>query len=98
MTGTKFFIGIDISNLTLDIAVTADGAVLESLAIPNTLKAIQGLFVRLKRKFGCTPENAVVCAENMGVYHQFLVRACVAKGVTLFLESPLRIKFSMGLQ
>jgi transposase len=94
----QFIIGIDISKLTLDLAVIRDGSHVESLKIENSVKGIRGLLTGLKKKYQCVPGNTYFCAEHMGLLHRFLVDVLAEKKMTLCLESALRIKRSIGIQ
>jgi transposase len=93
-----FFIGIDISKLTLDVAVLKDGTTLYTSKIANSAAAIKGLLVLLKICYNCTPANAVFCAEQMGLYGKFLQDVLSQKKARLCFESPLHIKLSLGIQ
>jgi transposase len=93
-----FFIGIDISKLTLDVAVLRESTLLETRKIENSEAAVREILVALKSAHGCTPENTIYCAEHMGIYGKFLQDVLVKKNARLCLESPLQIKLSLGIQ
>ncbi len=97
MTPT-FFVGIDISKLTLDVAILQDDKILSTLKIENTEEAVRELLKKIKAAHGCTIKNTFFCAENSGLYHRFLSNVLVKKRAELCLDSPLRIKRSMGIQ
>ena len=40
----------------------------------------------------------IFCAEDMGLYANFLLKVCSSKKLTVCMESPLRIKKSLGIQ
>jgi transposase len=94
----KFFVGIDISKLTLDIAVLHNHVVLTSLQIENSEYAVKQLLFKLKADFNCTRNNTFYCAEDMGVFSTFLLSVCHRKKLRICMESPLRIKLSLGIQ
>jgi len=93
-----FYIGIDISKKTLDVAVFKEGRVLESFVIENRESAIKDLLVVLKERYHSISENTIFCAEHMGIYADFLRAVMVKKQARLCLESPLRIRLSLGIQ
>lgn len=93
----KHFIGIDISKLTLDIAVTRQRRQIFSGKIENSVKAIKGLLQQLKQEHQVTRANALFCAEHMGIYATFLQEVTVKKKITLCMESPLHLKRSLGI-
>ena len=95
---STFCIGIDISKLTLDVAVLKEGVLLLTHKIDNSEAAIRQLLIRLKSHHHSTAENTVFCAENMGIYGKFLVDVLAGKTFRLCLESPLQIKRSLGIQ
>jgi len=94
----KFFIGIDISKLTLDIALLFNGEVLEQIKIANTEADIKALLKRFRTDYKCTPGNSFYCAESMGIYSTFLLNVCLQKKLVICQESPLQIKKSLGIQ
>ena len=97
MTPT-FFIGFDISKVTLDVAVLKDGTLLQTRKIDNSEPAIKQLLITLKSTHHCTPDNTIYCAEHMGLYRKFLTDVLTEKQGRLCLESPLRIRLSLGIQ
>jgi transposase len=97
MTPT-IFVGIDISKLTLDIAVVKDGALILTKKIENSEKGIKEFLSTMKTDFHSTRGNTVYCAENMGIYAKFLMDVFTAKRVQICLESPLQIRLSLGMQ
>lgn len=94
----KYFIGVDISKLTLDVCLLHQGKGLNFIKIKNTVGAVKELLIRYKSEFGCKPSNTVICAEKMGVYQTFVAKACANLNFRISLETPLRIKRSLGIQ
>jgi transposase len=91
-------VGIDVSKLTLDIAVLKDGVKAFSTKIDNSETAIKEFLHTMRSDHKSTRDNTIYCAEHMGIYGKFLVEALVAKQVRLCLESPLQIRLSLGIQ
>nr|WP_295924891.1 transposase [uncultured Dyadobacter sp.] len=95
----EFFIGVDISKLTLDLAVVNfENEPLASFKIANTETSIIDILSVIKSNHGCLPKNTCFCAEDMGLYASYLRKVLGAKKYKLCLESPLRIKRSIGIQ
>jgi transposase len=94
----KFFIGVDISKLTLDVAVYSKQKVLTQVTIENNKTALNDLLQKLKEEYKCTRASSFFCAEDMGLYANFLLKVCSSKKLTICMESPLRIKKSLGIQ
>lgn len=69
-----YFIGIDISKETLDIAVMVQGSILIHNTISNEPKAIKDHMMHLKASFKFTTRNAVVGMENTGIYSNRLTK------------------------
>lgn len=93
----RFFIGIDISKLTLDIAVIHGKEHIFQTKIDNNEKAIVSFLRLIKTDYGCTRLNSLYCAENMGIYSTYLLKVSLAKKLNICLENPLQIKRSIGL-
>lgn len=94
----KFFIGIDISQLTIDAAVVAGNVMISQHKVENKETPIKDLIQQLKMDHGCTAANSFYCAEQMGIYETFLSKVCFKKKLKICFESPLQIKRSMGIQ
>lgn len=94
----KFFIGADISKETIDFAVLRHNEVISQVKIENTEKAVRKYLISLSKDFKCSSVNSLLCAENMGIYCTFLCKVSFSRKLRLCLESPLRIKRSLGIQ
>lgn len=94
----KLVAGVDISKYTLDIALVSDANQTLSFKINNAELDILTFLKQVRSQFKLRYSDMVFCAENMGLYAKFLVDALCKRRVTLFLESPLQIKRSLGLQ
>lgn len=95
----EFFIGIDISKLTLDLAiVNTKGLLLGAYKVANTESSIEDILGVIVSNYKCTPSNTCFCAEDMGLFATYLNKAFASRKFRLCLESPLRIKKSIGIQ
>lgn len=94
----QFYIGIDISKLTLDIAILTSTGVLEQQKIDNTEAAFTNLLRTLKSSYKATRFNTFYCAENMGIYATFLKKIALKKKLVVCFENPMQIKQSLGIQ
>lgn len=86
----KVFIGIDISNATLDICVR-NGQTQESLVINNQVKAIKAF---LKKYSG---NELVICMENTGRYNWVLYEVLSDTSHLIYVVPPIHLKKSIGL-
>lgn len=93
----KYHIGIDISNLTLDVAVFVSGQHIDSLKIKNTEADISLMLKDLRVRFNCIRANTLFCAEHTGIYGKNLERVMLQKKWKICFDSPLRIKYSLGI-
>lgn len=94
----QYFVGFDISKVTLDFAIITKEGVIEQGKIGNNEKEIRALFIRLSKSYKCVPSNSICCAENMGIYATFLLNVCAKRKVRICMENTLQIKRSIGLQ
>jgi len=91
------FIGVDISKDTLDAAIyPARDKKMDFLHFENTQKGLNEMMTWLKKR-GIKPTEMVICAEHTGVYANPLIAFADKKGLALSLNSPLEIKYSMGI-
>ncbi len=94
----SYFVGIDLSKATVDFAILSDNNHLESFKIENSVSAIKGLLSALFVKYKSSVRNTVYCAENMGLFATHLLTVLENKKARICMESPLRIKYSLGIQ
>lgn len=92
-----FFIGIDISKKTLDFAVRDQKGLLFHLKADNSLAGLKQFQKEcLTRNIALT--QCLICCEHTGVYSQNILTLATENNFSLWLESSLRIKRSLGLQ
>lgn len=92
-----FFIGIDISKKTLDFAVRDHKQLLFHLKVDNTPTGLKQFQKEcLTRNINLS--QSLICCEHTGVYSQNILALATENGFSLWLESSLRIKRSLGLQ
>lgn len=94
----KWFIGIDISKLSLDVAIYSDdGDQHENhIKITNDIPGFKNLLVWLMEK-KVDYKQSLFCMEHTGLYGQDIQYFLPSKGITYCMESPLQIKRSLGL-
>jgi len=92
----KFFIGVDVSKLKLDICLRLNDELTKELIIPNQLRAIKKFFSDLIKSSSAT--DYLICAEHTGQYTYPLACACAEMHIDLWLENPTEIKYSSGMQ
>ncbi|MBK7908909.1 IS110 family transposase [Candidatus Pollutiaquabacter sp.] len=87
------------SKKTLDLALVTQGdlSTMEHCQVDNTLRGIRKLTGWLKGK-GVAPSELLVCMEYTGIYNRPLVNHLLKEAIALWLELPISIKRSLGLQ
>jgi transposase len=94
----KYFIGIDVSKLSLDICVLAGKERVKSATIENDPKALQAFWKEMSRDHRDFRSSEIVCClEHTGIYNEHLLSFLSAKKVDICLENPTHIKLSGGL-
>lgn len=100
MSEFNFFVGIDISKKYFDAAVlhqSNPGLTMHQSFNQNE----QGykLFISWLREQGCTNNNEIlICMEHTGIYINGLVEFLVSIDACMWIEMPLKIKRTIGLQ
>ncbi len=92
-----FFIGIDISKKTLDFAVRDQSKHLFHLKVDNSMAGLNQFKQECLAK-EINLQQSLICCEHTGVYSQNILSLATENGFSLWLESSLRIKRSLGLQ
>lgn len=92
-----FFIGIDISKKTLDFAVRDRNGLLFHMKVDNSPAGLKEFQTEgLVRNIDLS--RCLICCEHTGIYSQHILALATENNLTLWLESSLRIKRSLGLQ
>lgn len=96
-----FCIGVDVSKLTLDVAlVLVEGHLRNnrgSITIGNTLEGLKELRDWLKQQGVVFNETTKVVMENTGMYHRLLTSWVKKTGLQYCVDNAARIKWSMGI-
>ena len=94
---TVYFLGIDISKKKFDAALTQDGSNMYELGVINNATQIRVAFRELRKKFGFSYDQLIVCLEHTGIYCQPVLDFAVAHNIKVCLEPALQIKQSQGM-
>ena len=92
----EFFIGIDVSKATLDLAVRNKKDHLFHLQVTNDTKGLRE-FVKKCKQEKITAKNSLICMEHTGIYNSILLEFFHQKNFALWLENAVQIKRSLGL-
>ena len=97
----KFFIGIDVSKHTLDIAfIIRNGDRLSDPAwrqFSNTQSGLKEMKKWLLQMNVLLDHQAIVVIENTGIYHRLLWQYCSGLQLDLCIENAAQVKWSLGI-
>lgn len=94
---TVYFLGVDIAKKKFDTSLTLDAKTFDASHCENNAQSIEGFFRDLKKKFGLSYSQLVVCMEHTGIYCLPLLHFLIANRIRVCLESAVHIKRSQGL-
>jgi transposase len=95
---TIHFLGIDISKKYFNFCLVNDQAcILVQNQVENRKKDISAMFSALKKSFGISSKNVIVCMEHTGIYCNLLLDYLHQHEINTCVESALQIKQSMGM-
>lgn len=95
----KAFIGIDVSKLTIDVAIRQnDSRKMNHQQFQNSSKGFTKMLAWVRSLSKCHKSELLFCAEHTGIYTQPLSSFLSSKGLAYRTESPYQLKHSMGLQ
>jgi transposase len=89
----EFFIGVDVSKLTLDVFVKNNG---QHFVVPNNRKGYRELLSRLKG-YGIEPDTCWFIFEHTGIYSMMLDAFLAENHICYSKVSGLEIKRSLGI-
>lgn len=93
----RYYVGIDVSKETLDLAVLSSTGV-EELKISNCPKAVSKQLKSLVKAKAIVLEETLFCMEPTGHYSNLPVTALLSLNLAVWVANPLDIKNSIGLQ
>lgn len=97
MHSWDYFIGVDISKATLDIALVQENKVLWHLQTENTPQGI-ARFIKSLAGYKIAVEKTLFCMEHTGIYSRHLLHQLKVLKASIWLEAPVQLKRSLGLQ
>lgn len=94
-----FILGIDVSKKTFDIAVgvNAPKSSVTKACFANNLKGYDKMTKWLEDR-NMSYDKALICLENTGIYHRLLTQFLQSKEAYVWVETPVQIKWSGGIQ
>lgn len=93
-----YFIGIDVSKLTLDVTVlNSSSKKMRYTQVSNCYDGLKELNSWLRKNKEFKYPNAVFCLEHTGLYTRVLLDYLSNKNANIWMEASLKIKKSLGL-
>ena len=97
----NYFIGIDFSKQTFDVTILSKNNLSgkgEHKQFKNTINGMNMFERWIKKSVGKdSSEQVLICGENTGLYSKVVSDGLVDHGYSMWLESALRIKRSLGI-
>lgn len=97
MEKQNYFLGVDVSKATLDIAVVKETEVILECKIDNQIKAIRKFMREVKKSLNIASDQMIVCMEHTGIYNYLLLDELYKMKVKTCLEPAVQIKQSQGM-
>ena len=96
----RFFIGIDVSKDTLDIGLldAENSETVNHQQVSNNDSGIAAMLRWLEEHNGFSIEDSLFCLEHTGMYNYPLLQFFSKQGASVWVENPIQIKKSLGLQ
>lgn len=95
----KYFIGIDVSKNTLDVSMlTSESDSGDHLQVSNNDKGISAMLKWLKEQENYSMKESLFCLEHTGMYNYPLLQFFTGQSANVWVENPIQIKKSLGLQ
>lgn len=96
----KFIVGIDVSKLVLDAAliITDEKDNVHHIQVSNDSKGLSELLKWLKSFKDFDLIHTIFCMEHTGVYNYSLLTFLSRQQCQIWLENPVQIKKSLGIQ
>ncbi|MFH1051815.1 MAG: IS110 family transposase [bacterium] len=94
------FIGIDISKLKVDVAIIKnnDKSSIVSETFENNIEGMKKLSCFIEKKHQLDLSQTIFCMEHTGIYNRCILNYLTEKQCMIWLEMPVQIIKSIGLQ
>lgn len=93
-----FFVGIDVSKLTVDVAACAHGMrEIVHKQFANDAEGMYSMAEWLSKMPGFAPQHSIFCMEATGIYCYPLIEYLQSKSAAIWIENAVQIKRSLGL-
>lgn len=97
----KFYVGIDVSKKTIDVAFIAQSGEQKTeprwKVFDNTDPGLHQMKTWLNKESVTLDANTIFVIENTGLYHRRLVSFCNKHQIQLCIENGAQVKWSLGI-
>lgn len=94
----KFFVGIDVSKKTIDVAYCITGMPIYLGSYPNNKTGFKSMISDLQSKTKFKKDEWFICFENTGVYSKLLLQYLFDKNIARREENALHLSKSLGIK
>ena len=92
-----FFVGADVSKLTLDMSITCRGIEVHSSPIANTKKAVAAWFKAVSKQHGISAVNTLFCMEFTGIYNYHFVDYLGSQAASMWILPGVQLEHGKGM-
>lgn len=92
-----FFVGTDVSKLTLDMSIIHNGIELHCSQIANTSKGITAWFKTISKQYAIGVGNTLFCMEFTGIYNHHIVEYLANKEAKMWIMPGAQLKHGKGM-
>lgn len=94
----KYYVGIDVSKLTLDFSVVHKGKVIYFIQTDNSEEGFEDFLKGFSADYHFDSlQDLLFCMEHTGIYCNTVIQLQELYGLNLWIETALQIKRSMGM-
>ncbi len=93
-----FFVGTDVSKLTLDMSITSRGIELHCSQIANTKKSVISWFKKIGKQHAMNTSNTLFCMEFTGIYNYHIVEYLNSLKAKIWIMPGALLKHGEGMQ
>lgn len=91
------YVGIDVSKLTIDVCLMCADVLIDYRQFSNAAEGFLELKAWLRNKDFFSEKKSLFCMEHTGLYTRQLVAFLLQWGCSVWMESALHLKRSMGM-
>lgn len=93
-----FFVGTDVSKLTLDMCLICKGKELHSSQISNSKKGVATWLKEVIQQHGIKIPDILFCMEFTGIYNHHIVEYLESKGAKMWIMPGAQLKHGKGME